>query len=522
MKCMMRAAFVSLLGLLASACGGGSNDDDDEVGNGVFLDSPVSGISYRTASIAGVTDATGAFRFVPGENVTFAVGSVSLPPVAAAAVVTPADIAGVADTQAAIEGSQEATNILRFLQTLDEDGNPDNGIVIDPAAIEVANGETLNFSAATATFEDAFEDVFGTTLIPIDQAIAHFVRQVIPLAGDWRVSSLTLGFDSASAPTPYEDSTWEKTDLAIAPDGSFTGDTTDSTGHQQSFGPRQFSLDLLDETGELSIPAEPDFFAAIDAGKTVFANVGLDDGVGGGENWAVSVRRSDIVGYDQTDLMGTWRAFDLAIAPNGTDSFSNRSVLSIQSAGNYTFTSVQTYIDGSEDPNSGTGMFSLSADGTVNEASAPIDLEGVLDAGKSVISYVNTDVGVQAGVLLKQGAGYETSDLRGIWQNFVLTVFEDGSENYQQRGRVCIENDGSYVATDIESGGDTSSGPGTFVINGTTGVVTESGHALNGALDAGKTVLAYVDQDDEDATDVGLQVGVLIKTNFLPVTFTCP
>lgn len=115
-----------------------------------------------------------------------------------------------------------------------------------------------------------------------------------------------------------------------------------------------------------------------------------------------------------------------------------------------------------------------------------------------------------------------TSDLRGIWQNFTLTVFEDGSQNYQQRGKVCIENDGSYVATNTESDGDTDSGPGTFLINATTGVVSEFGDAFQGALDAGKTVLAYVDMDDEDDPDVGLQVGVMIKTNFLPITFSCP
>lgn len=518
MKTKYRVLVVALLSTVAG-CGSGNKDDDETTG--VFLDSPVAGISYRTPSIAGVTDAAGTFRFVPGETVTFSVGGINLPSTPAAPVVTPADIAGVAETEAAIMGSPTAVNILRFLQTLDEDGNPDNGIVIDPDAIADAAGRALNFAATTEAFEDAFEDIFGTELIPVDQAVAHFVRQIIPLAGEWRIAALTLGFDAIGT-SPYEDTYWEIADLDIALNGSFTADSVESGGAMGS-DTGQFDLALLDETGELGLQGVPEFFAAIDTGKTVFGFVDIDDEVGGGQAWGVALRRSDIIGYEQSDLAGTWRSFRLTVSDDGTEHYHERNVLPVASNGTFSgATSTETDSSGSATTGSGgSGTLQLSSTGNVMATGVP-EFQGVLDAGKTVISFVDTDIGgaEQAGLMVKQGSDYETSDLRGVWRSFLLTVAADGSENYQDRGEICIQNNGAYKATFVESGGDSGTDAGTFVVNTTTGVLSISGSStFSGALDAGKTVAGFVDFDDDVN---GLQVGVLIKTNLLPVTFTCP
>ncbi|MGH8453750.1 MAG: hypothetical protein ACRES4_02915 [Nevskiales bacterium] len=480
------------------------------------------GISYKTQSIAGVTGATGTFRFVPGETVTFSVGDITLPFAPATAVVTPLELVGTDNVN-----NQSVTNILRFLQTLDEDGNPDNGIVIDAAAVTAATGETLNFSAATAVFEDAFEDIFGTTLIPVDQAVAHFLRQVIPLAGDWRASILTAGFNSSSL-MPYEDSYWEKVDLDIALDGSFAADSVESGGDTDT-GNGQFNLTLLDETGQLTLNGAADWFGAIDAGKTVFGFVDIDDDVGptlgccGGEQLGIAVRRSDIIGYDQSDLAGNWRIFELHVSEDGTENHSRRPIGTVANNGVFSYTAIDTDSSGVESTNgTESGSFTLSHDGTLTTTGLDF-FEGVLDAGKTVMNFVVTDGDddtIAAAVGVKQGSGYETSDLRGIWRSFLVTVAEDGTENYQDRGSICIQNDGVYKVTFIESGGDTGTDTGTFAINATTGVLSVSGSStFNGALDAGKTVAGFVDFDDDVN---GLQVGVLIKTNFLPVTFSCP
>jgi hypothetical protein len=522
----------ALIGLVVLNGGCLHNDDDDDESTGVFLDSPVVGISYRTQSIAGVTDAAGEFRFVPGETVTFSVGSINLPPVAAAEEVTPADIAGVAETEAAVTGSQTATNILRFLQTLDEDSNPDNGIVIDPDAISDAQGETLNFSAPTATFEDDFEDIFGTTLIPVDQAVAHFLRQVIPLAGDWRASILALSFNSSSL-NPFEDSYWEKIDLDIELSGAFQADSEESSGDTSSDS-GQFNLALLDETGQLGLNGAPEWFGAIDAGKTVFGFVDIDDDIGptegccGGQQLGVAVRRSEIIGYELSDIAGTWRGFSMTIEDDPDTQHVARATYTVASNGAYTASETTSYRNQPDDVESGmTGMFSHNGNGEFawSETGSGDDDNGVMDAGKSVIAGVFSGAGGSNGdeeiaVLIKQGNGYETSDLRGIWRSFLLTVAEDGSESYQDRGEICIQNNGAYKAKFVESGGDTGTDAGTFTLNPTTGVLSVQGSTtFNGALDAGKTVAGFVDFDDDVN---GLQIGVLVKTNFLPVTFTCP
>ena len=65
--------------LIMAACsggggGGGSNGGAPAVpgtNTGVFLDSAVEGLDYRTATQTGVTGAGGIFRYAEGETVTF-------------------------------------------------------------------------------------------------------------------------------------------------------------------------------------------------------------------------------------------------------------------------------------------------------------------------------------------------------------------------------------------------------------------------------------------------------------------
>ncbi len=107
---------------LLAACGG---DSPSQVG--VFVDAPVEGIAYRMSSgESGQTDSSGRFYYREGATATFSVDGVTLPPVAAKAEVTPLDMVG-----ATTPDDPRAVALARFLQTLDADGNPDNGIRVD-------------------------------------------------------------------------------------------------------------------------------------------------------------------------------------------------------------------------------------------------------------------------------------------------------------------------------------------------------------------------------------------------------
>ncbi len=170
--------------LLLAGCGGSSStpsttpDGDtgsgDSVLTGVFVDSAVEGVAFATETQSGTTNAAGEFSYLAGEQVTFSIGAAQLPAVAAAAQITPVDIAASSATPAAM-----TTNIARLLQSLDQDGNPDNGITISADA--AISASQLNFDVSTTEFENNAEVInlvansgsVTTALISADAANAH-------------------------------------------------------------------------------------------------------------------------------------------------------------------------------------------------------------------------------------------------------------------------------------------------------------------------------------------------------------
>ena len=170
-------AGLGLLTLLA-ACGGsgGSSSVPAPTSTGTFLDSPVEGIQYRTATQSGKTNANGEFSYYPGESVTFFIGSVDLPAVPADATITPLSIAKTTDVN-----HQLVSNIVVFLQSLDADGNPANGITI-PTGAAAAAATPINFDVTTTAFAAnaavsnlvANSGSTNKTLVAAATAIAHF------------------------------------------------------------------------------------------------------------------------------------------------------------------------------------------------------------------------------------------------------------------------------------------------------------------------------------------------------------
>lgn len=166
--------------------GGGDGDDDaDDTLTGVFVDSAVGGIGYRTETQEGETNADGEFAYVDGETVTFFIGDVELPAVAAGGMITPLDVFETEDFT-----DQRVTNLARLLQSLDEDGDPENGITLGDAAHSAATGVTLDFDVPVETFA-ANADVINLvsngggpgTLVPAEEALSHLLE--LSLVGSW-------------------------------------------------------------------------------------------------------------------------------------------------------------------------------------------------------------------------------------------------------------------------------------------------------------------------------------------------
>ncbi|MBF0160890.1 MAG: putative Ig domain-containing protein, partial [Magnetococcales bacterium] len=166
--------------------------------HGVFLDSAVAGVHYRTATQEGITGQGGVFTFKAGETVTFSIGDIALGQAqmgsgaSRSAIVTPTLLAatvagsgqGASDRQRNV-----VSNMVRLLQTLDNDGDPDNGITITEAAQQKAVGaavQGIDMTADTALFsansqvasfvQEATQESPAprTTLVDEQEALAHY------------------------------------------------------------------------------------------------------------------------------------------------------------------------------------------------------------------------------------------------------------------------------------------------------------------------------------------------------------
>lgn len=174
----MKLTFSACLSaILLAGCSSSSStpdsDNQDSVLNGIFIDSAVSGLTYNTETLNGITDSEGNFQYIAGETIIFSIGSISFPSVPATVQVTPMSLA--ADAANPVDMS---TNIARFLQSIDLDGNAENGISISP---DIVSTTQINFDVSVSEFENnpdvinlvANSGSTNTQLIPSDDANAH-------------------------------------------------------------------------------------------------------------------------------------------------------------------------------------------------------------------------------------------------------------------------------------------------------------------------------------------------------------
>ena len=166
---------VSVFSLL-TACGSGGGGGASSVSavlTGRFVDSPVEGLRFQSATQSGTTNLNGEFNYLPGETVTFYIGNFVLGSAVGAELITPFELSGIslpvnsADVTRAINqfyntdygnaasSLNTAMNLAVFLQTIDLDGYPHDGITIPPALADLLNGKQLDFTQSYWNFENA-------------------------------------------------------------------------------------------------------------------------------------------------------------------------------------------------------------------------------------------------------------------------------------------------------------------------------------------------------------------------------
>jgi hypothetical protein len=173
--------------------GGGNNPPVSEL-TGVFVDAPVAGLNYTTSSnLSGITDANGRYKYNPGDTVTFSIGDLVLGTVPGQDVVTPVTVATAIAAETDADTATVAVNLLMLLQSLDANGDPNDGISFTDEIREAIAANSIDFTIAADTFTTALNSFIssvsstsGVTLTPVsrDDAIAHFRDQApVALAG---------------------------------------------------------------------------------------------------------------------------------------------------------------------------------------------------------------------------------------------------------------------------------------------------------------------------------------------------
>jgi hypothetical protein len=126
----------------------GCSSSDSATRHGMFIDSAVEGLTFTTETLSGETDSFGRFSYEPGQMVTFSIGGIILGSTSGKSVVTPLDlVAGAQD-----EKNPKVTNIVRLLITLDEDNNPENGIILSPELKTDLADASIDFSLDPSVF----------------------------------------------------------------------------------------------------------------------------------------------------------------------------------------------------------------------------------------------------------------------------------------------------------------------------------------------------------------------------------
>jgi len=187
---------LGILSLTASAvlvgCGSsgtsitdGTSTAGSNLETGYFIDAPVEGLSYKaTSGEEGVTDQYGRFKYQYGDKVAFKIGKLYLGEATPDqdGLVTPQTIAG--------EDANLTGLLLRVLQTLDSDNNPDNGITISQDVVttlaalpqdvkmDVLRGEQQLLDLNQTIAERLDKDYDGKIDIDQERAENHFAQSM--------------------------------------------------------------------------------------------------------------------------------------------------------------------------------------------------------------------------------------------------------------------------------------------------------------------------------------------------------
>ena len=176
-----------------------------DVSTGVFA-GPISGLKYETPTLSGITNERGEFQYRAGEAVAFLIGGIVLGALPGAPRTNLAQLVNRSDGKIDRLSDPIVTNLARFVQTLDQTGDPEGGITIAPPVHEAIGPMVLNFNQAATDTEDIGDTVAAES--GAEAMVAFSTNQAITFASDPVVTGLLERLNST--PGVFTDNTPRK------------------------------------------------------------------------------------------------------------------------------------------------------------------------------------------------------------------------------------------------------------------------------------------------------------------------
>jgi hypothetical protein len=202
----LRQLVVMLFAGALVACGSGGDPGGNGTpaeASGTLMAGGAQGVHYSTPTRSGSTDANGAFKYLPGETVSFSIGSIQLGSAPGAASITTFTLAGGTPptTELALRRELDrarrmatpfvrAVNIQWLMLALDADHDPANGL-------DLRNAETV-LSGATIDLGDRLIP-FGSRLMKLAPGLTIAVPPWKAVAEAYRGSGVTVAVHARTA-----------------------------------------------------------------------------------------------------------------------------------------------------------------------------------------------------------------------------------------------------------------------------------------------------------------------------------
>ena len=496
-------------------CGGSSSSTPSgstgsgSAESGIFADSGVEGMDYRTETHSGLTGPGGTFSYESGETVTFSIGNLVLGQAAAAGKLTPMDlVSGATDVT-----DVRVTNICRLLQTLDTDGDPGNGIKISSEIRTMVSNVALNFEDP---IEDFAESAPMTALMSALNAAGVFddgLRELCSVGEAQLHLRMTLegianegGLSGNYVAVGYSGDVWTGM-TAVTFNGSdqytfqdiATSNNNNQSGANEYFMNNAGWITAIDNDGLL-------VQGVFDADRTVGSLAGIDNSDG---SVGIHLLVRSAAGLTAASLTGTYYCVGFGV---DGDSYTTRLAITFDGAGSFFFNDLNTSFG---HLTSDSGTYTIDAGGRLQlTAHGQVLARGQLAADGSFAALADTntgDGGIAVFAAVKSGTGLGNSLLDGFYVGV-----NNGSDNFASITGATLHGDGTADFKDIAtSEGYTESGTATYTVDPDGGLtaVRSDGDTLYGAVSPDGAVFILV---DTDASDGGLNMSVYIKSANTP------